>query len=329
MLRRSILAILLTLLVGLSASAEDWATEMFQTTAHDFGPVARGAKAEFEFLLSNIYVEDVHIAAVRSSCGCTDARIKHPTLKTHEKGAIVATFNTQAFLGRKGATLTVTFDKPFHAQVQLHVRGYIRNDVLLEPGSVEFGGVEQGTAADKVISISHTGRNDWKILDVKIANPHISAELEETGRDGGRVSYQLSVHLAKDAPPGYFKDHLMLLTNDRHSSEVPILVEGQMHSAVTVSPASLFMGVVEPGQKVTKQLVVRGNKPFRVLSVSCDQGCLEFGTSADQKPKSVHLIPVTFIAGKESGKVVRTIRIVTDLGNSVPPLSACAVVLGK
>ena len=34
---------------------------------------------------------------------------------------------------------------------------------------------------------------------------------------------------------------------------------------ITVSPTALFMGVVQPGQKVTKQLVVKGKKPFRIL----------------------------------------------------------------
>ena len=50
-------------------------------------------------------------------------------MKTYEKGAIVATFNTNSFHGQRGATLTVIIDKPFYAEVQLHVRGYIRSDV--------------------------------------------------------------------------------------------------------------------------------------------------------------------------------------------------------
>ena len=50
--------------------AQQWAKDMFETTKHDFGTVARGAKAEFRFELTNRYLEDVHIAGVRSSCGC-------------------------------------------------------------------------------------------------------------------------------------------------------------------------------------------------------------------------------------------------------------------
>ena len=72
-----------------------WAEKMFETTEHNFGSVARGAKTEFEFKLKNIYVEDVHIESVRSSCGCTTPSIKTEMLKTYETGAIVARRNAE------------------------------------------------------------------------------------------------------------------------------------------------------------------------------------------------------------------------------------------
>jgi hypothetical protein len=85
--------------------------------------------------------------------------------------------------------------------------------------------------------------------------------------------------------------------------------------------------VVEPGQKVTKKLVIKGNKPFWVLAVKSDAACFEFDTSDEKTPKTMHLIPVTFIAGANAGKVTHTIRIETDMGADVTPsLSAYAVV---
>ena len=326
MLRRPLLAVLLILTFGLPVSAQEWARKMFEIHSHDFGSVARGAKTEFKFVLTNIYVEDIHISSARASCGCTSVRIEEPTLKTYEQGAIVAHFNTGSFLGKKGATITVTLDKPFPAQIQLQAKGYIRSDVVLDPGSVQFGSVEQGTAADRTVGISYAGRSDWKIMGVNSSNPYLSAEITETRRGGGQIAYQLSVHLDEHAPPGYLQDHLTLITNDRRLTQVPVPIEGKVQSAITVSPASLFMGVVEPGKKVTKQLVVQGKQPFRIISISCDDESFEFDTSANDEPKTLHLIPVTFVAGEDRGKVSRTIRIETDFGNAAPELSAYAVV---
>jgi len=326
MFRKTASLLLLILLVGTPAPGQDWARKMFKVTRHDFGSVARGAKAEFAFELSNIYLEDVHIASVRSSCGCTSLRIQNPLLKTYEKGAIVAKYNTRAFTGRKGATVTVTFDKPYYAQVQLHVTGNIRSDVVVEPGSVELGSVDQGDAVEKRVTVRHFGRSDWRVLDVKSANPHISAQAVERYRGRGQVAYDLVVHLAADAPAGYLKDHILLRTNDRYSAQIPVMVEGRVQAGITVSPSSLFMGVVEPGQKVTKRLVVRGKRPFRILSISCDDESFEFDTSGEDAAKAVHIVPVTFVAGANTGKVVKTIRIETDLGSMTPELAAHAVV---
>ena len=128
---------------------------------------------------------------------------------------------------------------------------------------------------------------------------------------------------------GYVNDHLILVTNDGRLTQVPVPVEGRVLSSVTVSPSSLFMGVVEPGEKVKKQLVVRGKKPFRILSIKCDGATFEFDTSAEQEPKAVHLVPVTFVAGEKSGKVSGRIQIETDLGMNSSELPAYAVVTGR
>jgi hypothetical protein len=128
------------------------------------------------------------------------------------------------------------------------------------------------------------------------------------------------------APPGAILDHLVLVTNDRNSSQVPVLVQGVVQSGIVVAPTTLFLGVLQPGQKVTKQLVVKGKKPFRILSVTSDGEGFQFDTSAENQPKQVHLIPVTFVAGDEPGKISKSIRIETDLGESAPLLPAFAVV---
>jgi hypothetical protein len=317
---------MMILLAGSPVAGQDWARKMFRVTEHDFGTVARGAKAEFDFNFSNLYLEDVHIQSVRASCSCTSVQVVQPLLKTYEEGAIRATFNTASFLGDHGATLTVTLDKPYPAEVQLHVKGFIRSDVMFTPGSVQFGDVDQGQAAERSVAVSYAGRSDWKILGVKSGNPGISATMRETGRSGGQAWYQLDVRLDPKLSAGYLSDQLVLTTNDAQSPQLPLLVEGQIRAGITVSPASLFMGIVKPGQEVTKPLVIRGSQPFRVLSIACDDKSFRFGQEGDSSAKTVHVIPVTFLAGSDAGKVTKTIRIETDLGKSAPELSAYAVV---
>ncbi len=315
---------LIALLLALPASAQEWADKMFNTTTHDFGTVAKGSKAEFRFQIKNLYEEDAHIQAVRSSCGCTTPQITRSDLKTFETGEIVAEFNTRDFTGHKSATLFVTFDKPFHAEVQLHITGFIRSDVVTQPGAVDFGTVDQGAAAEQRLQVTYAGRDDWRILDAKTADPWYEVEMKETARGNGRVAYDLVVRMTKDAPLGYVKDQLILVTNDSHAREFPVDLEGRVTAEITISPTKLFLGVMRPGQKVTKNLVVRGKKPFRIVKVDCPE-CFQIEPS--KEPRTVHLIPVVFTAGKKTGRVAQKISLHTDQADIVQAFTAFAEVV--
>ncbi len=320
-------AALVMVILSVPTFGQEWATKMFATTSHDFGTVASGLRTEFEFVIENLYVEDVHIATVRASCSCTTPEIKADTLKTHQKGAILAKYNTAAFLGPKGATLTVTFDKPFFAEVQLHVRGFIRRDVLLQPGSVDFGSVDQDRGGEKTLTISRTGRQDWRISEVRSVNPHLSATATELARNVAQVTYQIVVRLDRHAPVGYVAENLTLETNDPQSPEIPVPINGIVRDRVSASPTMLFLGVVEPGQKAIKQIVVRGEEPFHVKKATCDGSSFEITVPDGAAEKSLHLVPVTFVAPQGSGRVETTIYIETSLG-AVTPVRAYANVTG-
>jgi len=326
MVRKASLVLFLTLWVGSPVAGQQWAQKMFATTAHDFGSVARRAKAEYHFVLTNLYEEDVHVASARASCGCTNVRILDPWLKTFQRGAVVASLNTRAYRGSRGATITVVIDKPFLATVQLHVKGYVRDDVELEPGAVELGDVDHGTAAERTISVRRRGHFGWRILEVASANPHLSGEVVGSSWNGHQVVCQLRVRLDEEAPVGYVRDHLVLTTNDRWATELAVPVEGRVLPPIVVSPNSLFLGALHPGEKVTKQVVVHGKQPFRVISVTGAGEDFEAKIAADEAPKPVHVIPLTFTASDQPGKVVQTVRFETDLADAAPELSAVTYV---
>jgi len=312
-LRRALFGFALVLLGGSASLAQEWANKMFDGLQHDFGTVARGAKVEHRFVLTNLYKEDIHISGARSSCGCTTPEISRPTLKTFEKGEVIAKFNTHSFLGQRSATVTVTIDRPFYAEVQLQISGYIRSDVVLTPGAVEFGSLDQGSGTEKKIKVHYAGRDDWQITGVKSANPHLEAQAAEISRGGGQVLYELTVRLKDDAPVGYLDEQLTVLTNDRRATSFPVDVEGRIVPEVTIA-SSLTLGTLSPGQQVKKQIIVKGKAPFRVLAVECDNPAFQFEIPGEAK--SLHLIPVTFTAGETVGKVSQKIRIKTDLADS-------------
>jgi len=320
--------LIVVVLLAAPCAAQEWANKMFKTRSHDFGTVARAAKAEFAFEFENIYMDDVHIASIRATCGCTTFRIEKDTLKTYEKGTIVAHINSDRFVGSQASTAVVTIDKPQYAQVLLNVKVYVYSDVLLEPASVVLGSVGKGAPAERTIRVTYTGRSDWRILKVKSDNPHVVGTATEVSRQGGRVAYDLKVVLDKDVPVGHVREYLSLVTNHPQAKQIPVPVEGQVQADISFSPASLFLGVLQPGESITKQIVVRGQKPFRIESISADCKCLQAPAPKTDGAKSLYLVPVKFTAGEKTGRIEQNVRIQTDSGSAVLQVPAYAVVDG-
>ncbi len=300
--------------------AADWANKMFDKLQHNFGTVARGADTEYRFQIKNIYKEDMTISSVRASCGCATPTLTKRTLKSGETAELITKFNTDRFIGQHGATITVRFSGDYSAEVRLRVDGYIRRDVVFNPSRIELGTINAGQGAEQTIKVNYAGRNDWQIAEVRSANEHIAVEAEPTSRGNGRVEYALHFTLKPDAPPGYINEPITLVTNDSSLRTLTLPVEGRVVSSVTISPPSLQLGVLQPGQSVTKQLVVRSQTPFRISKVVCEGGDDCFRIDPDDDERKVHLIPVTFTASEKTGNFVETIRIEADGMDSTIPM---------
>lgn len=313
---------------GLStAQAKPWAEKMFVTRTHDFGHVARGAKAEFAFELQNLYEEEVHIADVRTSCGCTTPTVTKNNLKTWEKGTIVATLNTRSFVGQRTSTLTVVIDKPFYAEVALNITGTIHSDVDFQPGAVGLGQVEQGAGAEQEVLVTYRGRGPWQISDVRSACNHLEVELSEPLKQPGQIAYKMVVRLKADTPPGPINEQLTVVTSDKSMPTISLPVEGRVAPPLSVSPSPLLFGSLMPGQSATKQLVITGKQPFKLLAITSEPAGLQF-KAVPELVKKVHLVPVTLTAPDEPGEHAFTITIESDLPQSGKVTTQARVTIG-
>jgi hypothetical protein len=219
----------------------------------------------------------------------------------------------------------VTIDQPAFAEVQLHVKAQIHEDVIIGPPSVQLGTVAQGAAAENTVRVYRGNMAGWRVREVLCNSPFLTAKVSEVARQGSQTWYDLSVRLAETAPAGYISQHVVLITNDPRAPRIPVLVEGQVVPPVSVSPASLFFGVLQSGDNATKTLVVRSQKPCRILAARGDPDSFRMKRPGDE-PKTLHVLPVTFTAGAEWGKVVRVISIETDLPGGTAEVTTYAVV---
>ena len=311
MLNSRLLPVCLTLIVGLccaaSASAQQqqlsWAEQMFDQRNIDFGVVARGSDAVARVKITNKWNRAIHIADVRTTCGCSAGKPTKTSLEPLEEGYIEVTMDTKKFTRRKDSNVIITFDTPWAAEVRIPITAYIRTDVVFDPGSVNFGAVEYGKEATRTVKLQYAGRNDWQIKEIKSRSESVLAKAVETVRGNGRVDYDIVVTLAPNTPPSTIREQLTIVTDDQTSPHVPLLVEANVEADVVVTPAIVSLGVMKPGEAKQFNIVIKGRQPFQIDKIECDSDTGLFKVRLPQNAAQVHVLPMTITAPDKPGNL--------------------------
>jgi hypothetical protein len=313
-LRGTILPALIALFFAASANAQEWAQKMFAEQRHDFGEVARGAEVTHKIKVTNLYEETVHFANVRTSCGCTQAKMSKNSLGKLEEGWLELQLDTVKHSNKKDAKVIITIDMPFTAEVTIPVSAYIRTDVVLQPGVASFGSVDVGSSPSRKIRINYAGRPDWKIVNVRSSNPNIETKVVQTSRNGGSVAYDLDVSLKPDLTLGDFRSQIFLVTDDSGAPQIPVIVEGKVEADITITPDVVALGTLEPGKTGPAiNIVVKGKKPFRIEKLECDSDLNAFKVRLDSKSeRAVHVIPLTVTAPEKPGRFSETFTLTIE-----------------
>ncbi|HIE98923.1 MAG TPA: DUF1573 domain-containing protein [Planctomycetes bacterium] len=292
-----------TLMIAVDgASADPWAQQMVAARKIDFGVIATGSEAKKLIEVKNVYAGVVHISNVSTTCGCSAATTGKQTLQPGESTYVEVQMNTQKFSRRKDSNLIIVFDSPRFAELRIPISAYIRTDVVISPGLLNFGEIENGNEGTAVVDIAYAGRSDWNIVDIKFGNKNIKATLSPAQRTAGQVRFRLTLTLSGNAKAGRIRDRVTIVTNDRTNPYVPLMVDGLVTSEFTIIPRAIDVGVVPAGKTATKQIVVKGKTPFTIDSVSCEGMADCFRATIRKDAKKIHSVPIEFVAPNRPGK---------------------------
>jgi hypothetical protein len=341
-MRNAVLLLVVWLFASTPAAVDaPWAEKLVQSgTDHDFGTVARGAQLSHTFILDNPYAVPLEITT-RVGCSCVAVNPATQTLQPKQKAKLEITMDARRFTGPKTVNIYVTVSAPqYYSQATLTVAANSRADVVLNPGEVSFGVVQQGQkSAPQTIDVEYAGELNWKVTELVYSTAALETSSQEpshreTGTEPlgprapieasfqelyrrppkpgqpGQVGYRVSVAVKADAPAGSIKQELYLKTNDPASPLVPILVEGTVQATLAATPNPVAVGSLKLGESVTKLVVVRGNKPFRIVAV---EGLGE-GVAAElpTDAKRVQTIRVK-CQPQKTGDLIRQLLFKTDL----------------
>lgn len=306
--------------------ASPWAAKVFRDAAgnvppgHDFGTVPKGAQLQHRFPMNNLYAVPLQIIT-RVSCDCVTVTPSPQTLQPRETGTLDISMDTRRFNGSKQVTVHVSVVSPnlpgqqqFASTASFLISANCRGDVSLNPGQAQFGVVPGGQPAERVVDVTYAGIPNWQTwrltaTPVNDAAP-FDVQFQEVNRRAGQVTYRVALKLKAGTPPGSYKGDLQIQSNDPNNQLVPVPYDATVQAPLTASPETTSFGVVGVGQEVTRNLVVRANKPFKVLRIDGKPD----GLTADGRAMSPQVYLVTLhYKPTTAGPLNSALTIVTDL----------------
>jgi hypothetical protein len=310
------------------ASGENWADSLFKERNHEFGVVARGAKVRHLFLLTNRLSEEITILSLRPSCGCTTGKASTASIAPGKTATIEAEMDTRNFVGDKATSLYVSLvtANGREGEVRLGVSSTILSDIVLNPGSIDFGTVGRGQSPTRTLIMERIGAPNWEVERMVSACRAINASLDETRRANGLVEYTLTVTLKPDAPAGLLHDEIRFLTNDPETRSISVNLNAQVRGDLSASPSMVSLGRVTSAAGAFGHVWIRGSKPFAVTATEGSGNGFSIAAD-DTSRKPLHRITVSYKPeeGTTRGDLRRNFQIHTDLPGE-PPVGVTAAV---
>ena len=138
----------------------------------------------------------------------------------------------------------------------------------------------------------------------------------------------VNVTLSPETPEGRFEEKIFFITNDREGfREIPYLVQGVVGQPITVTPATVFLGFLQPGESSpVKSATVSGSRPFTVTKITSSHPDvkIDFDFNANTNPRMFFAVPVQYVdpgEGKRDlndGALNATVTLETNIPGQSP-----------
>jgi hypothetical protein len=235
---------------------------------HDFGTVPTGTLCSHTFTFTNIYNVPMQIVDIRTECGCLKAYPPNKVLEPYEEAEFTVTMNAAAFKGAVTKKLFVTVGPNFFSTAELQFKAVSREDVMLQPGQIDFGTVAQGDKSTKATTLRYSGRQkDWKITEAPVvSSKHLDVEVKEAARGFVSTDYSINVTLKDTADAKAMAETITLKTNDPATPTITVAVSALVQPPVTIHPAVVEFANVKPGEVALAKVMVRAKAECLISS---------------------------------------------------------------
>lgn len=201
---------------------------VFRESTHDFGHVEQGMPVRYVYAFRNAGGLDLTIENVRAPCGCRATLISAVgagrVITARGEGAIEATCETALDLARTTRTITVYSNDPAQPVATLTLRADIDADVAADPPQLYVGHLARGQVAPNDVRVVATDPAAAAVGPVETRGRVIDAGLRDPAP--GTTGKRIRIAIKQEAPPGRFRESVLVRTNSPRRPVLTIPVTG-------------------------------------------------------------------------------------------------------
>jgi hypothetical protein len=306
---RHVLFCLGVLAVGSLHAGE--AEKFFSERVKDFGTVPFGQTQVHHFKVTNTTDHIVYIGQPTVSCGCTTATVAANALRPGESTFVTAAMDTKRFIGQKEVIVFVNFSNP-NEQVTLAVRANRNDNFAKSSDAVHLGQVRKGVEGTGSIQVTMRNDPSFEIRDAASGTDFVKPTAKLLRRDRGEVVYEISATLKPGLDVGHWTTDLVFNTTSAQLPQIRLTLFAEVVASITATPASVQFPVIKVGDKKEMSVVVKGDKPFKIVDLTGADEAVTAETD-NHEAKQAHVVRIVYSPDK-AGDVAKTITVVTDTG---------------
>jgi hypothetical protein len=233
----------------------------------DFGSLepSKASGLVHEFRLENRSREPVSILSNKSSCRCTVAKVPQEAILPGSYAIIHVTANWRDRYGKQAEQVVLTTDSPKRKQVILEVTGDISAPVVFWPDVVDFGDVDEGEQAPRVVrSAPGPGQPRFKVLEASASTNVVTTVPEPLG-ESVKTEHRWTLQLKAIAPADHLRASVRFQLDLPTEKVITVPIVYNVVPAIRTTPQSLVFFSSE--QVPSRSLRIESREELRGMSV--------------------------------------------------------------
>lgn len=265
-----------------------------ETLAYDMGVIASTKKGRGQIKVYNRGDAPLIIQSVKSSCGCTKAKMAEKVIAPGGEAILEITVDPAKIPGFKSTkTVTILTNDPKQAATRISVTVRVQPEIEWEPEELDFGEVDQGGTVEKTILVRQLIDGPFEITDAKIAGRPgaFQVELEalpaSEWRSPDHREYWLKTTLTPEARSGIIRASVTLTTSVKRRRNFRIPIRAIIKGAYTLNPRIVNLHYINPGESFEKVLTVSSDNALEVISFTSINDNLSITHHPGEEPNSI------------------------------------------